>query len=69
MCSGLSLCQEKAAEEMARWRDVLQYPGKDSYRLLTNKVTLIQPQASITTKTSGDVGTLCYGASLNIKSS
>ena len=25
---------------MAQWKDVLQYPGEDSYRLLTNKVTL-----------------------------
>ena len=35
---GLSVSQEKAGEEMNQWRDVLQYPGEDSYRLLTKKV-------------------------------
>ena len=41
MTFGLFPSQERAAEEMKRWGDVVQYPGEDSYRLLTNKVTLI----------------------------
>ena len=38
---GLSLSQERAGKEMKQWGDVLQYPGEDSYRLLTNKVLLL----------------------------
>ena len=38
---GLPLSQERAGKEMKQWGDVLQYPGEDSYRLLTNKVFLL----------------------------
>jgi len=34
---GSSILEERAGKEMAQWKDVLQYPGEDSYRLLTNK--------------------------------
>ena len=34
------LPKERAAEETEKWRDILQYPGQDSYQLLTNKVSL-----------------------------